>query len=352
MICVECGAQVEGLVGGSCPACFAKKNRLLQVPDVLDVEVCAHCDARHVGAHWIDPADGAPLSWVREDAVRAAARVHHRIEGAVLDVSETAEDEKHFRTTVALEGEVEGVEVTDEATLTVRVKRGVCDRCSRMFGGFYAAVLQLRATDRDVAPHELKVAHRVVREELERARVSGNRAAFLAKDQPEHGGHDYYVGDIEAGRQVARALRERLGAAVQESAKLVGRKEGEDVFRVTFLVRIRRFATGDYAESDGRVVQVQSTDRGNAIVVDLASHKRTRVPEEGLRRLGGAEVVREAVLVSQDPRNLQVMDPVSYRTHDIPRPEGYSADGETVAVLRHEERLYLAPAGTRALNNL
>lgn len=352
MICVECGAQAEGLVDGSCPACFAKKNRLLQVPEVLDVEVCAHCDARHVGAHWVDPADGAPLAWVREDAVRAAVRIHPRLREASIAVREEAEDEKHFRATVTLEAEVEGMGVQDEAVARVRVKRGVCDRCSRMFGGYYAAVIQMRATERDVLPHELQAAHRAVREELERARLAGNRAAFLAKDQAEHGGHDYYVGDIEAGRQVARVLRDRLGATVQESAKLVGRKDGEDVYRVTFLVRMRRFATGDYAAVDDRVVQVQSTDRGNAIVVDLATHRRTRVPEERLRRIGGAEAVREAVLVSQDPRNLQVLDPVSHHTQDVPRPDGYSADGQTVPVLRFEERLYLAPPGTRTLNKL
>lgn len=59
--CVECGKLVPDLIGGSCPACFVSKTPLLDAPLVLDVELCAHCDARHVGNHWVDPDEEEPL---------------------------------------------------------------------------------------------------------------------------------------------------------------------------------------------------------------------------------------------------------------------------------------------------
>lgn len=339
--CVECGRQVPSLIGGSCPDCFIAKAPLLEAPDVLDVELCAHCDARHVGAHWIDPDEGVGLDWIREEATRAAIKVHPRVQGVVLSVTEEPQDERHFRHHLALDGFIEDTPVHFERDLTNRMRRSVCDRCSRMFGGYYAAIIQLRATDRDVTQHELNRAHKLVGDELDRQRASGNRESFLTKSGAVPGGFDYYLGDIEGCRTVARVVAEKLGAVVEEHAKLSGRQEGEDVYRVTFRVRIRLFAPGDFATVGDDIVQFQTATRGRALVVRLLDRKTDKVAEEYLRRLGGPEILAEAVLVSQDAAHLQVMDPVTFRTIDVSRPPGFEAKGDTVWVLRHEERLYL-----------
>lgn len=343
-LCVECGAEVPKLIGGCCPDCFVRKEPLLLAPEVLDVEVCAHCDARHVGAHWFDPDEGVPLSHIREEALRSAVRVHPLVRAAGVEVAERPQDERNFQHTVSLAGDVEGVPVADERRVLVRMRKSVCDRCSRMFGGYYAAIIQLRGTQRDARAEEIKRAHKIIGDELDRLRAAGNRQAFLTKSGPVPGGFDYYIGDIEAARVLAKLVAQRLSATVQETAKLAGRKEGEDIYRVTFLVRIALYATGDFARRGPEgMVQVLQIDRGKVLVYDLATHRRDKVPEEELRRLGGPELLREAVLVSQDPGHLQVLDPVTLHTVDLPRPEGYAAEGATVWVLRHEERLYVPP---------
>lgn len=339
--CVECGKLVPALIGGSCPECFISKTPLLNVPDVLDVEVCAHCDARHVGAHWIDPDEGVGLDWIREEATRAAAKAHARVQGPVLTIEEQAQDERNFAHHLHLDGDVEGVPINYDKDILVRMKRGVCDRCSRMFGGYYAAIIQLRATDRDVTDLEMQRAHRLVGDELDRQRAAGNRQSFLTKSGAVPGGFDYYLGDIEGARTVARVVADKLGATVEEHAKLSGRQEGEDVYRVTFKVRVRLFAPGDFTLYRDDVYQFQSANRGRALIVRLGDRKSDKVDEEELKRLGGSEILQEAVLVSQDAQHLQVLDPVSFRTVDIPRPPGFDAPGPNVWVLRHEERLYL-----------
>jgi nonsense-mediated mRNA decay protein 3 len=178
---------------------------------------------------------------------------------------------------------------------------------------------------------------------LDRLRAAGNRQAFLTKSGPVPGGFDYYIGDIEAGRIISKLIASRLGATVQETAKLAGRKEGEDIYRVTFLVRIALYSTGDFASRGEDVVQVLQIDRGKVLVYDMHTHRRDKVPEEDLKRLGGPEILREAVLVSQDAAHLQVLDPATLHTVDLPRPEGYQAEGPTIWVLRHEERLFVPP---------
>lgn len=342
MICVECGVDAPSLIGGSCPACFVTKTPLLLRPDVLDVEVCAHCDARHIGAHWFDPDEGVGLDWVREEATRGAVKGHPQVYQPVITIEERPQDEKNFKHHVELVGTIEGVDVHDEAEILVRMKRSVCDRCSRMFGGYYAAVIQLRATDRDVTEHEISRAHKVIGDELDRQRAGGNRESFLTKSGRVPGGFDYYLGDIEGTRGIARTLAERIGAVVEEHAKLVGRQLGEDVFRVTFRVRVRLFAAGDFAlVDDEELVQFLSMSRGRAFVQRLGDRGTDKLDEERIRRVGGTELLKEAVLVSQDANNLQVLDPESFRTVDVPRPPGLETSEATIWVLRHEERLYL-----------
>lgn len=353
MICVECGTEAEHLIGGSCAACFTRKTPLLEVPDVLDVELCSHCDARKVGAHWVDKQEEMPLAWIREDAVREAVRIHKEVQEPYLDFDESPQDDKHFQVHIHLEGRIEAVEVQGDRTVLVRQKRGVCDRCSRMQGDYYAAIIQLRATDRDVTPAELERAHGAVAQELERQLASGNRFAFLTKDGPIHGGWDYYVGDIEAARGVSRVLKDRLGASMQESAKLVGRREGDDVYRVTFLVRVRLFAPGDFAAVDGRTpVQIQQVSQGRAICTDLLTHQKTRVGEDRLRRIGGREVLEEAVVVSQDSAGLQLLDPQDYKTREALPPPDLNLSGETVQVLRFKGQLFIVSVPTGAFNKV
>jgi nonsense-mediated mRNA decay protein 3 len=348
MLCVDCGEEVPKTIQGSCPNCFVATTPLLSTPEVLDVELCAHCDARHIGKKWFEAPKEADHQWLREDAVRGAVAVHARVLDPFFQMSETAQDDKHFRVQITMEGTVEGVDVTDGGEILVRQKRGVCDRCSRMAGNYYASILQLRATERNVGKEELERAHKVIGEELDRQQDAGNRFAFLTKGGPIHGGWDYYLGDIEAGRQVARMLKQRLGASVQETAKLVGRREGDDVYRVTFLVRVALFSPGDFGLWGEVPVQVISMSKGHVHCIDMLKQSKTRLNATSIRRLGGPEEIIEAVLVSESETELQLMDPVSYHTQDVLRPDKWKRTGDTVQVLRHEERMYVAPR-TQAL---
>ncbi|MGB1585928.1 MAG: 60S ribosomal export protein NMD3 [Thermoplasmatota archaeon] len=342
MICVDCGADSDGLIGGSCAACFAKRTQLLAVPDVVQLELCANCQARHVGAHWHDVAPETPEEWLRHEAVHEACGVHHEVEDVHLDLGERQLDDRTFAYEIQMTGNVQDVPVSADAACQLRRIRGVCDRCSRIAGGYYAAIIQLRATERDVTPPELERAHQLISAELNRALDAGNRFAFVAKGGPMHGGWDYYVGDIDAARNVSRIFKERLSAAVTETAKLVGRREGEDVYRVTFLVRIRKFAPGDIAIKDHRPYAVVQVHPKSMQVLDLETHQRTRMHEDDAKRLGGLELFEDAVLVSQDATGVQVMDPKSYQTVTLLCPEPIGPEG-IVPVIRFEERLYWAP---------
>lgn len=350
MMCVDCGKDADGLIDGSCAECFADKQALLVVPEVVQVELCAHCGARHVGAHWYDVPEDEPELWTLEDCMREACGVHAEVEGPLVHVDLEEKDNKTFASSVTLDGHVQDVAIHAEGSGLLRRTRGVCDRCSRINGGYYAAIIQMRATERDMTPPELDAAHKIVASELDRQLGTGNRFSFLAKSGPMHGGFDYYIGDIDAARNVSRRLKQRMGATILESAKLVGRREGEDVYRVTFLCRLQPFSPGDVVIHEGTPHSVLQVLPKGLQTLELEHQRRGRIPNQHVKRLGGQELIEEAVVVTRGAEGVMVLDPETQRTETILVPED-EVVGETVTVVRIEERLYWVPSGTRSANN-
>ena len=61
------------------------------------------------------------------------------------------------------------------------------------------------------------------------------------------------------------------------------------------------------------------------------------------RVLGGEEMVKTAVLVSENGSEIQVMNPNTYITVDMKKPAGF-VPSDSVYVIDHDDRLYLVPS--------
>ena len=59
-----------------------------------------------------------------------------------------------------------------------------------------------------------------------------DRLAFIAKTIQLKEGLDLYVGTVKAAKRIVRALVREMGVNFSDSAKLVGRRDGKDIYRV------------------------------------------------------------------------------------------------------------------------
>jgi nonsense-mediated mRNA decay protein 3 len=233
--CVVCGRTDRALTDGVCASCAADRTVLAQVPERVEVVVCPHCGARRHGRQWgVEPgpprltaADLTPFVVVPEEA---------GLRSVDWEEVQTTATVRTFlgRAHVGFRGE----ERTIELPLSVRLVRQSCTACSRRSGRYYTAMLQLRGpADRRVSrPRELKgqLEHRWG-ELLEESRADWRAAVSWREARPE--GWDCFFTDTLAARAVARLAKQRFGASLTESATLVGRKNGEDLYRVTFCLR-------------------------------------------------------------------------------------------------------------------
>lgn len=237
--CVVCGATDRPLVDGVCAECAADRTRLLSAPKRAEVTICPHCGARQVGAHW-ERVGASPV--LTSEDLSPFLEVPEEVGIRRVRWDETAVTATVREFVGRVRVRYRGVERDVEVPLSVRTVHKTCPECSRKSGRYYTATLQLRGP-LDDGPSE-KAVHRRARldEEWRRLvremRPDWRKAVSWREELPE--GWDCYFTDTLAARAVAKLAKQRFGASVKESSSLVGRKNGQDLYRVTFCLRFPR----------------------------------------------------------------------------------------------------------------
>lgn len=335
--CVECGA-VGPLYGALCERCFRKKQRFVTVPDHVAVMLCPDCGALQEGSQWVDlPSREAAL----ERAAKAAVRFDPGVVGTTISVALAPLDERNSRARVRAQGMLQGLAFSEELSSQLRVRNVLCPSCSRRHGQYYEAVLQVRAAGRELSPME----RREIRAAAE-ARVAAlhaeNRNLFLTRTEEVPGGLDFYLGAVALGRQLLRELQGSFSGETKESSALWGQKDGKEVYRMTYLLRLPAYRVGDVLREGSEHLWVRRMTADGAAVVVLERGERTMRRHTDLGRLevvGGPADLRDAVIVAQTAGELQVLDPVTYRTIELRKPPSFRATGPTVHLFRLGEEL-------------
>jgi len=147
-------------------------------------------------------------------------------------------DEKAVKVHIRVDAVVKGESVSREHDAMVRIKKESCDRCSRIAGNYYAAIVQVRAEGRFPTEKERSKSKEIAQDVIRRVQKS-DRMAFISNIKELKEGIDIYVGSTSVGKQISKAIVTELGGRFSESAKLVGRKNGKDQYRVSYAVRLR-----------------------------------------------------------------------------------------------------------------
>jgi len=360
--CPACGDPVavdpdERALGGRreaalCDACYLERFDLVDAPAELRLRICAGCGAVRSDGAWTDVGD-RDYADVAVEAVTDALGVHVAAENVQWTVDVEQVDATTLRLHAEFSGTVRETPVAESVTVPVTLARETCTRCGRIAGDYYAGTVQVRAVDRTPDDEERSRAREIATEVVESHAADGDREAFVSDvtDRPE--GLDLKVSTAAVGRQVARRLVTEFGGDVSESETLVTEDEdGEGVYRVTFAVRLPPYRPGtvvDPQDGDGPVL-VQSV-QGNLKGVRLATGDDYEAPFEAgdapdARRLGTVEDAEETTLVAvEDARAVQVLDPETYESTTVPRPDYLDPDADAVRVLRSRAGLHVLPDG-------
>ncbi len=329
--CPVCGKPVEGNLE-MCPECYAERREVFRLEDIIELVKCPRCEFFKVRGGWKD----IPFEDALIEAVYASLRVIPEFEVEDVFISPLARGEVG-KYVVRLEGSLDGEFISVEKVAEVRVKREVCKRCSREAGGYYESIVQIRADSREISEEELEVVRGIIERVLERERE--NQKAFISKIVERREGIDYYFGDRNIGKKISRLIADELGGKIIESKKIHTRRDGQDVYRFTYAVRLPAYRKGDIVEENGKICVVTSQKLGKAVSLDSGETVNLRNPKLIARK----KEVRESVVVNCDEFVVEVLHPITQEVVQAVKPKIDLKPGDTVFVVEYNDSVYVIP---------
>ncbi|MEM0202653.1 MAG: 60S ribosomal export protein NMD3 [Archaeoglobaceae archaeon] len=317
MRCIVCGKESKFKICGSC---FAERNTLAHLPS-LELEKCGKCGSFRFGREWV---------WVDERS--AIEREVFRNLAVFPDFS--VESVEILKNSAVIKGTIYGDCVSLTIPLNLRTRTITCPRCSKESGGYYEAVVQVRAQNRSLRKEELEKAREIVESVL-----SGSKGEkdFLLKFEETKSGIDFYFGSRKIGEKVSKMIADELGGSVFRSKKLHTRVDGNDVYRFTFLVRLFEAEDYDVVLKDGKVCIVKNAKLQKGI--ELMTGKAVNV--SGATLIAKKEEMSWGVITNLDESVAEVMDSEG-RIFHVPRSFGAEI-GKEVFIFNFGQRIFAFP---------
>ena len=264
--CPRCGKTTDELFDSVCKECFTAGIKLIGSERLnLTLSVCKNCGGYFKGKERTSIKDAVVDSVSKE--IRRRYGYGCTVEEKELEEEITAKENK-ASAVLCVRTEIKGVDIEETGKIEVNFKSGICERCNRIASGYYAGIVQIRADDRLPTDDEIAMAEKIVYSAL-------GESDFITKEIAMKEGLDLYVSSMECGRRISRGVVERLGGSFSESSKLYGRKDGRDIYRVTFSVRLPGFKVGTVLEMGDKVISVERLIKGKGVeCVDVNTHER------------------------------------------------------------------------------
>jgi len=324
MLCLKCGSR-EQHAENLCAECLLERYVPFTLPDVVHGTVCPECNRMLKGRSWID----CPGSFAEAAVQAALGEVVPDRELSVkgVEMSVDRSDNNLFFVSGTANGVYRGLYVSSRLSTEVRLGANVCPFCSRKKGNYFEAIVQLRGLDHLDDDRSEMLVNKVLDDAYLASRKDPN--IFLTKDEKVRGGHDFYFGNNSFAKQIARDLHDSFGGEAKTSTTLFGRKDGRDIYRSTYLVRLPGFMAGDYlVDNKGRYkvlkvhkkVQIRDISTWQDRYIDMADAM-------SMSRFGAGEIEKDLVVIMETGTEVQVMHPDSYLPKDLVKPPGFSRDG-------------------------
>ena len=342
MFCVECGKDEPIFRNGVCLHCYLKTMQFSKGPTVIDITHCPRCAAYKQKNTWVQASFDDILKRQIKDAFTISPELNN-----VIIQTQCQEQDRILRCMVSISGSVEDQHITEQHPLTVRLRHSTCDICSREAGGYYEAILQIRTVQRTFSKEELKILHSTVETMVEQLQKNGKRGLFITDFEETRQGLDFFLSEKTTAFSIAKKIQEQFGGDFKQSASAAGMKDSKEIYRMTYLIRIPAYRKGDFFSYDNSFFMIVSLHEQKVRALELPTWQEKVMEGKNIqpsRIYGGAELVREMILISQTTQEIQLMDPKTYMTVEIHKPEPISIEPPLVKTVKLDDYLFLLPS--------
>ena len=341
MFCVECG-KVGKTYDGLCESCHLSRRHFVSLPEIIDVQVCGTCFAARIGKNWV-PALSV------EKAIRLTVEASLEKERSVTDAEIRLElrqrDLRNYLADATVAFTAEDFSAEKQFKINVRLKKDTCQRCGKKSGHYYEATIQLRGPQEGSLAKRLSAARDEIIGRVDRQSLQ-NRELFISREEKVNGGYDFYISSTSVAKSLAKDISRMFGASSKVSNSLVGKKDGQELTRMTYLIRLPEYSPGDILLLDGRYYLLRSFDGNKLALTDLLLWQESTMT---IGRLSTIEVAARrdeltvATVITDSANELQILDPGSNTPVDIIKPKKFGDRRSTVSFVKTKNGFLLIP---------
>ncbi len=308
MFCPKCGKKYPGL----CLNCFLEMHPVRLKKFELPICKCGRYFRR--GDWNLNIEKSIP------DIVKQNLIIPIELKTGKIDVKhESQRNRVLLRISVSgkYKGEGFSAEVEDEIKTVVKT----CPTCAKTSSGYYEAILQFRTKynpARDINPE------------------------FISGVKEVPGGIDVYITSMKYAKQAGVEFRKR-GFYVKESAKLMGMRDGKDVYRLNVAIKSPGFEVGDFLDYKGKILQV--LEPGKVVLCrDIKRGKRLIIPLpelQDIKPVAQKEDIDNAIVSAVLPNEIQVLDIETGKTYELHGIFENLKQGQEIRILRLKGVTYI-----------
>ncbi len=342
--CPKCGRGPSELllfVEGFCVDCYFDQYPLVTFRRPPQAIMCPRCDAYRLSGRWVS-CDDTPFNEHLYNMVCSlldpifAPRTPASYEVEILDDPERPAT-RMKRICVRVVANAEQFTFQQETVVTVPITSLLCEQCKRISGGYFEALLQIRASTGKLPSHQEKIVLSFIDERLTAS------AQSQTKIIPVRGGVDVKFLSSRFCRSLAKALAAQFGLLIGVSSKVTGRtRTGKTQSRESFVVRFPPFKVGDVIAHDNQIFRITGIHNGRYTLIDLESEQRRVFSPKGLVSIEWEllnDRIQNFMIISIGRDTLQLMSQQDYTIYDLPLPPFQVKVGDTLSVVKWNDRL-------------
>ena len=341
MFCVECGKEGPVFRAGVCLECYLKTHSFTKGPKIIDIPICSHCKSYKYKNTWTSELFGDVIRRIIKNTFQISKELKK------IDINtECKEEKERIACKVYISGFVNDVEITEKHKAIFRLKKTVCDVCSKRFGGYHEAIIQIRADKRDLSKQEINNIISNVESLVENQRAKGNRSLFITDIGNEHRVIDFYISDKNAALIITKKIQGQYGGEVKQSSKNIGMKDSRQLYRMTYLLRLPPYKKGDFLKLNNSFFHVHSIQKNKIKMTNLSNWAEVITNVKSINKsniLGGMELIKEMILVNQTDSEVQIMDEKTYEIKIVKKPKKINFSYKKLKTITIEDQIYLFP---------
>ncbi|MGM5482003.1 MAG: NMD3-related protein [Nanobdellota archaeon] len=255
------------------------------------------------------------------------------VEPKSFDVDESVLDnlEKKKMVLINLVADTENGEVQEQGQMEIKFKKLECPFCTRLKGGYYEGVLQLR--NRENSRFE------EVSKEI-KTRTDSKKLVAISHEKDVKGGIDFYFTDKKYLQRLAEQLYSEFGGQLKESPRLfsLDRQTSKKIYRMNVLLRLSETEPGDIIKYNGELFKVSGLQHNKVSAVSLLTGKKRPINLENIEKVKDADSSQFAIVTKTKP-HLEVLNPNNY-TSTLLENEPVSDFTDKIKIMEIEGKLY------------